>query len=154
MRVWWLIEVNMTYIRLYNLWLIELGIVHKKFHVLLLFGAILEAYLYFLWLWVGKYGWQFFIESDTKYSHDLEKVISPLCCSLPVNVIYEKKHLWRNGDIVCHLLTVWPWASIWDTLGHCFLKSNKKSIKTTSGICCWNFNTYYKSSISVSILLL
>lgn len=54
MRIWQLREVNVTYIRLHNSWLIELGIVHKKFHVLLLFGAILEAYLYSLWLWFGN----------------------------------------------------------------------------------------------------
>lgn len=135
MRVWWLREVNVTYKRLHNSWLIELGIVHKKFHVLLLFGAILEAYLYSLWL-----SWKIWLTIFHREWHKilpwLRKSHFPLCCSLPVNVTYEKKNLWRNGDIVCHLLTVWPWASNWGTLGHCFLKSNKKSIKTTSGICC------------------
>ena len=68
--------------------------------------------------------------------------------------MYEKKNLWRNGDIVCHLLTVWPWASSGNTLGYCFLKSNKKRVKSTSGIGCQNFNNYYKSSVNVFILLL
>lgn len=153
-RVSWLREVNMTYM-LYNSWLIEVGIVHKKFHVLLLFGAILEAYLYSLWLWVGNTWLKIFHREWHKILPWLRKShFCTLCCSLLVNVIYEKKNLRRDGDIICHLLTVWPWASNWDTADYCFLKSNKRRIKNASGICCQNFNTCYKSSISVAILLL
>lgn len=154
MRVWWLREVSMTYM-LHNSWLIEVGIVHKKFHVLLLFVAILEAYLYFLWLWVRNTWLKIFHREWHKVLPWLIKSHScPFCCSILVNVIYEKKNLWRNGDTICHLLTVWPWASNWSSVDYHFLKSNRKKIKTASGICCQNFNTCYKSSIRVSILLL
>jgi hypothetical protein len=38
----------MTPIRLYNPGFIREGIVQKEFHILLVFGAVLEAYLYSL----------------------------------------------------------------------------------------------------------